>query len=82
MSWFGALVIFTVVWWMIFFITLPFGVTTPENPAAGHDPGAPDKPRLVLKALITTAIAGALTGSMAAAVAYGLIDFRELIGVK
>ncbi|MCH7943832.1 MAG: DUF1467 family protein [Proteobacteria bacterium] len=78
MSWFGMLVIFTVVWWMVFFITLPFGVTTPENPQAGHDAGAPDRPRLLIKALITTAIAGALTGGVALSVEYGLIDFRAL----
>ena len=79
MSWFGALVIFTVVWWMIFFITLPFGVTAPENIEAGHDPGAPDTPRLGIKALITTAIATILTGGLAAAVAYDLIDMRSLL---
>jgi len=78
-SWFGALVVFTIVWWMIFFITLPFGVTTPESPEAGHDPGAPDKPRLIVKALLTTAIAGALTGGLAVTVEYGLIDFREML---
>ncbi len=79
MSWFGALVIFTIVWWIIFFITLPFGVTAPENPEAGHDPGAPDKPRLVIKALITTAIATILTGGLAAAAEYELIDFRAML---
>ena len=79
MSWFGALVVFTIVWWMIFFITLPFGVTTPENVEVGHDPGAPNNPRLVIKALITTAITAALTGGLAAAVSYDLIDIRALL---
>ena len=82
MSWFGALVVFTVMWWMVFFITLPFGVRSPENPEEGHDAGAPDKPRLLIKALITTAIATTLTGSLMAAAAYGLIDFREILGLK
>ena len=79
MSWFGALVVFTVVWWLVFFVTLPFGVRRIENPEQGHDAGAPEKPRLLIKAGITTAIAGAVTGGLAAAVAYGLIDFRELL---
>lgn len=78
MSWFGMLVIFTVVWWMVFFITLPFGVSRVENPEEGHDAGAPEKPRLLIKAAITTAIAGALTGGVALSVEYGLIDFRAL----
>ena len=79
MSWFGALVVFTVVWWLVFFVTLPFGVRRIENPEQGHDAGAPEKPRLLIKAAITTAIAGALTGGLAMAIAYGLIDIRELL---
>ena len=79
MGWFEMLVVFTITWWMVFFITLPFGVTAPENPQVGHDAGAPDNSRLVIKALITTAIAGALTGGLVAAVEYGLIDFRAML---
>ena len=79
MSWFGALVVFTIVWWLVFFVTLPFGVRRVENPEQGHDAGAPEKPRLLIKAAITTAIAGALTGGLAMAIAYGLIDIRELL---
>ncbi len=79
MSWFGILVVFFIVWWLVFFITLPFGVSAPENPQAGHEPGAPVKPRLAIKALITTAVATALTGGLAVAAEYGLIDFREML---
>ena len=79
MSWFGVLVVFTIVWWLVFFVTLPFGVRRIENPEQGHDAGAPEKPRLLIKAAITTAIAGALTGGLAMAIAYGLIDIRELL---
>ena len=79
MSWFGGLVVFTVVWWLVFFVTLPFGVSRVENPAEGHDAGAPEKPRILIKAAITTAIAGASTGGLAMAVAYDLIDIRAML---
>ena len=79
MSWFGILVVFVIVWWLVFFITLPFGVTVPGEVEPGHDAGAPEKPRLALKALITTAIAAALTGAAVAAVEYEVIAFREMI---
>ena len=79
MGWFGGLVVFTVVWWLVFFVTLPFGVRRIENPEQGHDAGAPEKPRILIKAAITTAVAGALTGGLAMAVAYDLIDIRELL---
>ncbi len=76
MSWFGILVVFVVVWWMVFFVTLPFGVTTPCAPEPGHAPSAPEKPRLWIKAGFTTLAAGALTGLAVAAVAYDVVDFR------
>ena len=79
MSWFGTLVVFVIVWWLVFFMTLPFGVTMPEKIEPGHDPGAPDKPRVMLKALIATAIAAALTGAAVAAVEYEVIAFREMM---
>ena len=79
MGWFGGLVVFTVVWWLVFFVTLPFGVRRIENPEQGHDAGAPAKTHLLIKAAITTAVAGALTGGLAMAIAYGLIDIRELL---
>ncbi len=73
---FGTFVVFVVVWWMVFFVTLPFGVTLVEKPGPGHAPSAPDRPRLVVKASITTVIALAVTGFAVAAVEYDLIDFR------
>ena len=79
MTWFGGLVIFTVSWWMVFFMTLPFGVTTPEQPELGHADSAPERPHLWLKSSITTAIAAALTGLAAVAVEYEWINFREMV---
>ena len=79
MSLFGALVVFIIAWWMVFFMTLPFGVNTPETPGPGHADSAPDRPCLWLKASITTAITAALTGLAAVAVEYGSINFREMV---
>ncbi len=73
---FAAFVVFAVLWWMVFFMTLPFGVKTIENPGPGHASGAPERPRLVVKAAIATVIALALTAAAAATVEYDLIDFR------
>ncbi len=79
MSWFGILVVFVIVWWLVFLMTLPFGVTVPEEVEPGHDAGAPEKPRLMLKASIATAIAAALTGAAVAAVEYEVIAFRAMM---
>jgi len=49
-----AIVAYVIIWWLVFFLTLPIGVHREEAPDAGHDPGAPVRPRLGRKALITT----------------------------
>ena len=79
MDLFGLLVVFTVTWWLVFFVTLPFGVKTPDEPEPGHAPSAPEKPRVALKAAITTAIAASVTGLAFIAVEYDLIAFREMV---
>ncbi len=76
----GAItIVFIIAWWMVFFMTLPFGAKTPEEIKAGRDDGAPERPRLALKALISALIAAAITGAVAMAVDYNLVDFRGLL---
>ena len=55
----GSIVVFIVIWWMIFFMTLPFGVRGQwEDDAVeeGTEPGAPVTTGLGKKALVTTGI--------------------------
>ncbi|MGB2123062.1 MAG: DUF1467 family protein [Candidatus Puniceispirillaceae bacterium] len=61
MDFVSALVVFLLLWWWVFLMSLPFGVRTEETPEAGHAPSAPARPMLWRKVLITTVIAGALT---------------------
>ncbi len=79
MGLFGTLVVFTITWWLVFLMTLPFGVKVPEEPQPGHAPSAPERPRVAIKAAITTAIAVSITGLAFAAVEYDLIGFRDLL---
>ncbi|MFQ5984147.1 MAG: DUF1467 family protein [Alphaproteobacteria bacterium] len=79
MDLFQALVIFSITWWLAFFVTLPFGVKRPQAAEPGHEPGAPEHPRLWVKAGIATAAAATVTGFAAVAVAYDLIPFRALV---
>lgn len=61
MHWFVFIVVFFNLWWLIFFMALPFGVKRVENPEPGQCTGAPARPYLLRKAGITTVIAGLLT---------------------
>ncbi|SDR32031.1 Predicted secreted protein [Rhizobiales bacterium GAS191] len=52
--------IYVVVWWITIFAVLPIGVHSQDEAGSvtpGTEPGAPTKPRLVAKALVTTVIA-------------------------
>ena len=73
---FGALVVFVIAWWLIFFMTLPFGARPPENPEEGHAASAPERPRLLLKAAVTTVLAALVTAGFAYLIASGLLDWR------
>jgi predicted secreted protein len=62
MTWFTGIMVYVILWWMVFFAALPFGVRTPEEGEVekGHATSAPVRPRLWLKAGVTTAIAAVL----------------------
>ena len=56
MSWFSQFAIFLLIWFVVLFAVLPFGVRQQTNPEPGHDPGAPAQPMLWRKAMWTTVI--------------------------
>ncbi|NWG70958.1 MAG: DUF1467 family protein [Parvularculaceae bacterium] len=77
----GALIIFLLVWWCVFFAVLPTGVRgrweSSDDGVKGADPGAPSDPQLKEKFVRTTLIAAAVSAVVIAIVASGVIDFRE-----
>ncbi|MEK0081648.1 DUF1467 family protein [Benzoatithermus flavus] len=76
MNIYGAIVTFAVVWWLIFFMALPIGVSPEENPQVGNVESAPARPRLLLKAAITTVLAVLVTYAIAWFIGSGLVDLR------
>jgi predicted secreted protein len=60
MNWFTGTMVYLMLWWLVFFAVLPFGVRVPDQVDEGHATSAPAKPRLWLKAGITTLIAAVL----------------------
>ena len=54
-----AFAIYFIIWWMVLFLVLPWGVRSQEESGAvsqGTDPGAPIRPRLWLKLVWTTLV--------------------------
>ena len=61
-----ALAVFFIIWWVVLFVTLPFGARSSHEAGIevmeGTEKSAPIKPRLFIKFLVTTVIALALFG--------------------
>lgn len=72
----GAAVTYIMVWWLLFFMALPFGAAPAADPQPGTVESAPARPRLLLKMLVTTVLAGLATWGIAWLMASGLIDVR------
>ena len=61
----AGIAIYLVLWWITLFAVLPWGVKSQheangEFDGEGNDPGAPVRPLMVRKALVTTVIAAIL----------------------
>ena len=54
MSLFEYFIIYGVIWWILFFISLPLGVRKSENLLPGQDSGAPEKTYLWKKFTIVS----------------------------
>jgi predicted secreted protein len=62
----GSLIaVYFVVWWVVLFAVLPWGVRTQEEEGEvilGTTPSAPAKPRLLRTAIVTSLVAAIVTG--------------------
>lgn len=77
----GAIVSYIIIWWMVLFMVLPWGVTSQKDAGdvvPGTADGAPVKPQLVKKALITTSIATVAWGILFYLMSAGIISLGEI----
>ncbi len=77
MPWVSYLAIYFVVWFIVLFVTLPFGVKREDNPEPGHDAGAPQFAYMWYKAGAATILAAIVSTLLWASFRYGWIDFRS-----
>ena len=74
----SGIVVYVLLWWWIFLMSLPFGVSLHTDGSVGHDPGAPKKPLLLIKAMATTLIAAVFWVAIYWFIEADLISFREM----
>jgi predicted secreted protein len=74
-----SIAIYVVVWWVVLFAVLPWGVKPPETLVPGQADSAPENPRLLLKAAVTTVIAGVIWAGIYLVVRSDWISFRDMV---
>jgi len=75
-----GIVAFVIIWWLVLFTVLPWGVHRNQAPEIGEDRGAPLRHRMWLKAGVTTLIALLLWGALYAAIKFEVFSFRDIAG--
>lgn len=76
MSLFELFLIYTVSWWMVLFMVLPWGVKIAAKPAPGHAASAPVNAHLKRKLIITSILA-----LFVPLIAYGVSEARAASGI-
>lgn len=75
MYWVSGAATFIMIWWMLLFIVLPWGIE--HDPESGQI-GAPKAPQLLKKFIITTCLSIVVWGGVYALVVSPYISFREM----
>ena len=76
-----ALAIYFVLWWIVLFLTLPFGVRSQHEDgegAPGTDPGAPIMSRMGAKLIWTTVLSTAIFAAAMLAYNAGYLNIERL----
>jgi predicted secreted protein len=82
-----AIAIYFIIWWVVLFAVLPWGVRSQHEGGAiapGSDPGAPVMPRLKRKLVLTTMVAAIVFALWYVVYTYRLIaldDLAAMLGV-
>ncbi len=77
-----AIAIYFLIWWIVLFAVLPWGVRSQgEDGVPGTDPGAPTVPRLKAKLLWTTIAAGLVWAICAVLYVKGIVTLDGLASV-
>ena len=80
MNWVAGVVLYTIIWWTALFAVLPIGT----KPIARADDatgwrGAPERPRLLMKVLITTVVSAVIWLGAYWVIESDYLSFRDVV---
>jgi len=76
-----AFAIYFIIWWVVLFAVLPWGVRSQQETGEvvpGSDPGAPSLPRLMMKLVWTTIVSLVVFAICAVVYSYRLVSLDDL----
>jgi predicted secreted protein len=76
MGWVSGVFIYVLIWFVVLFTVLPWGVKVPENPEPGHAPSAPINPRIGVKLVATSLVSVIVWAIVWYVMRSGWISFR------
>jgi predicted secreted protein len=77
----AALGLYFVIWWVVWFAVLPWGVTSQhegKNFEPGTDPGAPERPYILRKVIVTSAVSAVILAAVYVVWTSGIIPFDRI----
>jgi predicted secreted protein len=78
MNWVTGIVLFVLIWWLALFAVLPIGTRPVEDPDSSSGwRGAPERPRLMMKIVLTTVVACVLWGGAYLLIHSDYVSFRH-----
>ena len=81
MSWTTAAAVYFILWWIVLFAVLPWGVRSQADSGdvvPGSDPGAPAIPHLKAKLVWTTLVSAVVFAAIATIYSYRLVTLDDL----
>jgi len=73
-----GIVVYVLIWWLTLFTVLPWKVQPQQTPEKGHAAGAPERPMIVGKLIVTTLISAGLFAIVFALIHYEVISFHRM----
>jgi predicted secreted protein len=78
MGWVSGLAVYAIIWWLLIFMILPWGIRPigREDVDKGQDAGAPWRPHLGPKIALNSALSGVVWGIVYVITEMELVSFR------